>query len=224
MIRCGDNGMPIGPEISNLCLSHYSQRGKPMKSALIASLFAAALSVSTGASADLLNISTTSLQSAVQQAGACGIASSDGSTWRGLKIFVVFSEATRSGSDPTLVATLLNNGEWMSNDDWTDSYTINGVAKTPLSSTAFSSLLRRPNGLLDAGVLISTPPGWSLCVASKEVGSSSTLYPANISITDVTNKYVSIVGNGYSGAGEQAQSFSSTTQVLGAAMAALAGR
>ena len=158
-------------------------------------LRAALLASAAHSHAALTNISATVLQSQTEQATSCTIVSPVGTTWRGMKALMVFSEAAQSGSNPTLRATLLNNNDLMSNDNWTLGYTINGTAKDALPATVFHSLLRAPMGAQDAALLVSVPVGWALCVSSNEVSSGSTLMRASMSITDVTSQVVNLIGN-----------------------------
>lgn len=144
------------------------------------------------AHAELLNISTQALQSQNTAGVACTIVGTSGSTWRGLKALMVFSEASSAGSNPKLVATLLENNETMANDTWTGTFWVNGVAKPGLSPDVFGALLRRPMGADDAALLVSVPPGWRVCVSSTEVSGGDTLRRANVQITDVTDGFLAV--------------------------------
>lgn len=142
------------------------------------------------ANADLLNISTTGLQSQNDPVVACTIVGRTGNTWRGLKALIVASEAVSENSNPIIVAQVLESGETMANDTWTGSYLVNGSARAPLDPTMYQSLLRRLNGPNDAALLVSVPPGWRLCVRSAEVSGGGTYRKAQIAVTDVTDAFL----------------------------------
>lgn len=163
------------------------------KSGIRAAVAAACLAAASSAMADLRNISTTTLASSQDGAIACSIVGTDGVTWRGLKVMMVFAEAAQSGSNPWLKATLLENGETAVNDTWTGQSTYNGQVMQPLDPATYRALLRTPYGSNDAALLVSLPKGWRLCAEAKEVSSGSTLRRVAVSITDVTDNVVSIL-------------------------------
>lgn len=146
------------------------------------------------ANAQLLNISTGALQSQNTPAIACTIVGTAGSSWRGMKALVVLAEANSAGSNPMVVAELLENGETMSNDTWTGPYTGNGVSYAPPPLNLYPSLLRAPYGPSDAALLISVPMGWRLCVRSAEVSGGDSLRRVALSVTDVTDTFIGLFG------------------------------
>ncbi len=157
-------------------------------------LSALVLAGASHANAQLLNISSGGWQSQNSPAIACTIVGTAGSSWRGMKALVVLAEANSAGSNPFLVAELLENGETMANDTWTGPYMANGAVKAPLPATTYPSLLRAPYGPNDAALLITVPLGWRLCVRSTEVSGGDTLRRVALSVTDVTDGLIRLVG------------------------------
>lgn len=149
--------------------------------------------VATSAMADLRNIATLALASNQDAATACTIVGAEGVTWRGLKVMVVFAEAAQADSNPWLKTTFLENGETAVNDTWTGQSTFNGQVMQPLDPAVYRALLRAPAGPNDAALLISIPKGWRLCAEAREVAGGATLRRQAVSITDVTEGFVSIM-------------------------------
>ncbi len=144
--------------------------------------------------AQLLNISSGALQSQNTAAVSCTIVGSAGSSWRGMKALIVFSEANSAGSNPVVVARLLENGDTVVNDNWTDSWVANGKPYAPIPAAVFQNLLRTPFGPTDAALLISVPMGWRLCVSSSETSGGDALRRVALSVTDVTDAYIAQFG------------------------------
>ena len=158
---------------------------------------AVALLVCLGASqaqADLLNISTTTIQSQNTSAIACTIVGTTGNTWQGLKVLQVMSEAQQGDSNPVLVAELLENGETLANDNWTGPWLANGTPNPAPSPAFFQALLRTPAGPNDAALVASVPPGWRLCVHSREVSGGDALRRVQVAVTDVTDAAIRVIG------------------------------
>lgn len=179
----------------------------------------AALVASAGSTqAQLLNVSSTSLQSQQTPAIACAIVASSGPLWRGMKTLMVFAEAAQGGSNPTLTVEYLGTPERGTNDNWTGNANINGQVMAPLSAATYAALLRAPAGPNDAALLLSAYPGTRVCAYSREVSGGSSLYAAQVAITDVTASYMGIVGSGVAKSEEVSQA---PGNVMDAARAAL---
>ena len=70
------------------------------------------------AHADLINVSTTSLESSTEEAIACTIIATTGATYQGYKVLVAFSEAVGSDANPTMRVQSLRSNIVYTNDDW----------------------------------------------------------------------------------------------------------
>lgn len=154
----------------------------------------AAICVSAGAHADLLNISTTSLQSNTEEAIACSIVARGGPTYEGYKVFVAYSEGLTAGSDPYLRVQSLHYDILYENDDWRGTQYLNGQVTFDstdaenLATVYTVGLGRTPNNLKDSGLLMLSVPGDALCAHSVETQGSD-LKRASVSITDVTHLF-----------------------------------
>lgn len=138
----------------------------------------------TASHAELINISTTSLQSQTQSAIGCAIVGTGGASYSGRKVLVILSEGLDPVSDPVLRVRSVSGGKTYSNDDWGSSTYVDGVA-APSDASLIRTLLRAPGDSFDSGLVITAAPGVGVCAWSNE-RTGSGLYPASISITDVT--------------------------------------
>lgn len=149
--------------------------------------------MSFSAHADLLNISSTSLQSTTDEAIACTIIATGGSTYQGYKVLVAYAEGGAADSNPTMRVRSLTSNIVFENDNWQGMQTLNGQSVnngSDLVSLYTSTLGRTPNQTNDSAALVMFPPGEAVCAFSKEV-SSTGLKKVSVSITDITNKVVS---------------------------------
>lgn len=142
------------------------------------------------AHADLLNISSTSLQSTNQEAIACTIIANGGPTYEGFKVLVAYSESTGPDSNPTLHVDSLRSRISYSNGDWRGTGYLNNEPVTngaDLANLYAGTLGRTPGRSTDSALLLLFSPGDAVCAFSKEVSSSS-LKGVSVSITDITSK------------------------------------
>ncbi|MBP7453715.1 MAG: hypothetical protein KA914_13100 [Ottowia sp.] len=168
-----------------------------MKLSLSRARVALALAAAVGASqanADLLNISTTVLQSQRANAIACTIVGTSGNTWRGMKVLQIMAEAHEAGANPIIVAEYLENGETMANDNWTGPWLSNNVPQPAPGAALLNALLRTPAGANDSALVVSIPAGWRMCVRSGEVSGGDTLRKVQVAVTDVTDAAIRYVG------------------------------
>ncbi|WP_343735630.1 hypothetical protein [Acidovorax sp.] len=157
------------------------------KSMIVGSLLLAA----GAAQADLRNISSGGVHSATDlESVACTIVGTDGVLYRGTKILYVFAESIGNGRDPMLKVNSLKYNLVVQNDDWEESYYVNGSEKAPVPASLYSSYLRTPKRATDAAVIYFADPGEPVCASTKEYANNSNLYQVQISITDVTSAVI----------------------------------
>lgn len=153
--------------------------------------FVASACVAASAHADLLNISSSSLQSTTEEAIACTIIAKGGSTYQGYKVLVAYSEATAaSDANPTLRVQSLNFNIVYTNDDWQGMQYLNSQSVnsgTSLISLFNNTLGRTPGRESDAAALVMFSPGDAVCAFSKDTSSTS-LKKVSVSLTDITDK------------------------------------
>lgn len=140
------------------------------------------------AHADLLNISSTSLQSSTEEAIACTIIASGGSTYQGFKVLVGYSEGSASDSNPTLRVRSLSSSNIYENDNWQGVNYLNGQSVNngaDLAGLYTNTLGRTPGHTNDSAILMLFRPGEAVCAFSKEVSNSS-LKKVSVSLTDIT--------------------------------------
>ncbi len=150
----------------------------------------AAACMASAAHADLLNVSTTSLESSTEEAIACTIIATTGATYQGYKVLVAFSEDVGSGANPTMRVQSLRSNIVYTNDDWQGMQYLNGQALDNGSAVAglyTNGVGRTPKATTDAGILTLFAPGDAVCAYSKEVSSSS-LRKISVALTDITDK------------------------------------
>lgn len=167
---------------------HFSMGSKAVQTfcCIAAGLFSAS------ASADLLNISTTTLQSATQEAIACTIIASGGPTYEGYKVIVGYSESNAEGSNSKIRVKSLRNNITFENDDWNGPQYLNGQVVgtgSDFSNMYTATLGRTPGRSTDSAIVLLFSPGDAICAYSKEVASTS-LSSVSISLTDVTASVV----------------------------------
>ncbi|MBX3632996.1 MAG: hypothetical protein ABS38_08445 [Acidovorax sp. SCN 68-22] len=146
------------------------------------------------AHADLLNVSSTSLQSTSQEAIACTIIGTGGATYQGYKVLVAFAEGGSADSNPKLRVRSLSSSVVFENDNWQGPQYLNGQVVNngaDLASLYTSTLSRTPNQPNDAAVLVLFSPGEAVCAHSTEV-SSTDLKRASVALTDVTNMVLGV--------------------------------
>jgi len=156
--------------------------------------FVASACVAFSAHADLLNISSTSLQSSSEEAIACTIIAQGGSTYQGYKVLVAYSEGSASDSNPTLRVRSLSANVVYENDNWQGVQYLNGQAVNngaDLTSLYTGTLGRAPSQTNDSALLVLFSPGDAVCAHSKEV-SSTNLKKVSVSLTDITNMVLGI--------------------------------
>ncbi|WOO30843.1 hypothetical protein [Diaphorobacter limosus] len=145
--------------------------------------------IAFSAHADLLNISSTSLQSSTEEAIACTIIATGGPTYQGYKVLLAFAEGLTPDSNPTLRVRALNYNLVYENDNWQGPTYINGTPlDTPgsdLASLYTASVGRTPGRSNDSATLVLIPPGDAICAFSKEVSSTS-LKKVSVAFTDIT--------------------------------------
>lgn len=145
--------------------------------------------VTLSAHADLLNVSSTSLQSATEEAIACTIIATGGLTYQGFKVLVVYAEGS-SDSNARLTVRSLTRGDAYTNDDWQGTIYYQGESVglgTDLANLYAGTLGRTPSRTSDSAALVLFSPGEPVCAYSKEV-SNPNLKRVSVSITDITNK------------------------------------
>ena len=143
-------------------------------------------------SADLLNISTTTLQSATQEAIACTIIATGGPTYEGYKVIVGYSESNADGSNSKIRVRSLRNNITFENDDWKGPQYLNGQVVgtgSDFSNMYTATLGRIPGRSTDSAIVLLFPPGDAICAYSKEVSLTS-LSSVSLSLTDVTASVV----------------------------------
>lgn len=146
--------------------------------------------VTFSARADLMNISSTSLQSSTEEAIACGIITTNAPTYQGYKVLVGYSEGSTSDSNPTLRVRSLSSPNTYENDNWRGVNYLNGQSVnvgSDLVNLYSSTLGRTPGGTNDSAILMIFRPGEAVCAFSKEVSNSS-LKKVSVSLTDITAK------------------------------------
>ncbi len=142
------------------------------------------------AHADLLNISTTSLESTTEEAIACTIIATTGATYQGYKVLVAFSEDVGSGANPTMRVQSLRSNIVYTNDDWQGMQYLNGQALDNGSAVAgiySNGVGRTPKATTDSAILTLFAPGDAVCAYSKEVNSTN-LKRVSVALTDITDK------------------------------------
>ncbi len=142
------------------------------------------------AHADLLNISTNSLESSTEEAVACTIIGTTGATYQGYKVLVAFSEAMGSGANPTMRVQSLRSNIVYTNDDWQGMQYLNGQALgngAAIAGMYTNGVGRTPNAATDSGILTMFSPGDAVCAYSKDVSNTS-LQKVSIALTDITEK------------------------------------
>jgi len=145
--------------------------------------------VTLSAHADLLNVSSTSLQSTTEEAIACTIIATGGLTYQGYKVLVVYAEGA-SDSNAKLTVRSLTRGDTYTNDDWQGIIYYQGQSVgtgADLSNLYAGTLGRTPSRTSDSAALVLFSPGEPVCAYSREVSSPS-LKRVSVSITDITNK------------------------------------
>lgn len=166
--------------------------GQKMKYRLWMGVLASAC-VSLSAHADLMNISSTSLQSTTDEAIACTIIATGGVTYQGFKVLVAYSEGGAADSNPTMRVSSLTTNLVYANDNWQGIQTLNGQTVnngSDLTSLYTATLGRTPKQTNDSAALVMFAPGDSVCAFSKEV-SSAAVKKVSVSLTDITSKVVS---------------------------------
>ncbi|MGP1628542.1 MAG: hypothetical protein ACTS5V_01265 [Giesbergeria sp.] len=158
------------------------------KSRLILNACAIAF-LSINAHAGLHAIATTNMESKDDPAIACTLLDTDGPTYNGGKVLIVFSEANEGNSNPTiLVQDLAGRNSWQ-NDDWTGARTLNGAplggSASDLANVYRAGVGRSPGQSTDAAILVSFPPGTAVCMYSREV-STNNLKRVSMAMTDIT--------------------------------------
>ena len=142
------------------------------------------------AHADLINVSTTSLESSTEEAIACTIIATTGATYQGYKVLVAFSEAVGSDANPTMRVQSLRSNIVYTNDDWQGMQYLNGQALgngTAVAGIYTNGVGRTPNTATDSGILTLFAPGDAVCAYSKEVSHTS-LKKVSVALTDITDK------------------------------------
>lgn len=142
------------------------------------------------AHADLMNISSTSLQSVSQQAIACTIIANSGPTYQGYKVLVAYAESTGPDSNSEMHVDSLKYKISYTNGDWRGTQYLNGEAVTNGADNAnlFAATLgRTPGRPTDSALLLLFVPGDAVCAYSRDVSSSS-LKGVSVSLTDITSR------------------------------------
>ena len=155
--------------------------------------FVASACLAFSAHADLLNISSTSLQSTSEEAIACTIIATGGSTYQGYKVLVAYAEGG-ADSNPMLRVRSLRANVVFENDNWQGMQFLNGQSVnngSDLVSLYTSTLGRTPGQASDSALLVLFPPGEAVCAHSKEVSNTS-LKKVSVSLTDVTNMVLGV--------------------------------
>lgn len=156
--------------------------------------FVASACLAFSAHADLLNISSTALQSSSEEAIACTIIASGGSTYQGYKVLVAYSEGGAADSNPTLRVRSLSSTVVFENDNWQGMQYINGQSVnngSDLAGLYTSTLGRTPSQKNDSALLVLFSPGEAVCAHSKEVSNTS-LKKVSVSLTDITNMVLGV--------------------------------
>lgn len=147
------------------------------------------------ASADMLNISTTGYHSANIPQIACSIVSTGQPNYQGYRVLIVFAEKNDNGSDPLVLATALSRTYEVYNFDWQDTSYVNDVAIDPFDTVGvYSTYLRLPKAVFDAGLVFYALPGEAVCAYSWEEGGSGAMVGVSVSITDVTKNVLASSG------------------------------
>ena len=168
------------------------------------------------ASAQLLNVSSGAIQSQNFATVSCTVVGAAGSTWRGLKVLAIMSEANSQGSNPVITARSLDTSEAMSNDTWNGPYVYNGQTYAGYNAAWFNSMIRAPGSPNDAALFLSTPPGSRICVWSSEASGGDTLRAVALSITDVTDAAIRALGKSKSADAAAPARMSAFTEAMSA--------